>query len=97
MLKLNKLYLAIVVSGPRFREFQGILKRVVPSCVDESRRVTSIANDQLVNDVFDLGAIFASDSNKVSTVTKELFDQHVKRWPVPMRTAKNDTFAVGHF
>ena len=77
MLKLNKLHLAKRVSGPRPREFQSILNRVVTSCIDEPRRVTSIANDELVNDVFDLGAIFASDSNKVNTVTKEIFDQQI--------------------
>ena len=56
--------------------------------IDEPRRFTSISHDEFVNDVFDLGAIFASDGNKVNTVTKEIFNQHVKRWQVPLRTAK---------
>jgi hypothetical protein len=97
LLKLNKLHLAKRVRGPRLRELHSILKRVVTSCVEKPRRITAIANDELVNDVFDLGAIFASDSNEVNTVTKEFFDQHIQRWQVPLRTAKNDTFAVGHF
>lgn len=97
LLKLNKLHLAKHDSGPRLCKSKSILKRVVASCVDEPRSVTSISNDEFVNDVFNLGAIFASDGNKVNTVTKKIFDQHVKRWQVPLRTAKNNTLAVGHF
>jgi hypothetical protein len=97
MLKLNKLHFAKYVSGPRFCKFQGILKRIMTSCVDEPRRVASISNDEFVNDVFDLGEISTGDGDKFNTVTKEIFNQCIKRWQVPLLTTENNTFAVGHF
>lgn len=66
------------------------------SCVDEPRRVTSFSNDEFVNDVFDFGVILANDGNKVNTVTKEIFDQRVKRRLVPMRTMKNNASRECH-
>lgn len=56
----------------------------------------SETNNKLVNDVFDLGAIRADDTNKNNTITNELFDQRIKLRLVSIPAMQHDFLWVWH-
>jgi hypothetical protein len=96
LLELNNLHLAEPVTGPRVRKLKCLLKRVMVGGVEEARWVSSISDDEFVNDVFDLGVILPGDGYQVDSVAKKVLDQLVERGLIPRRAIQNDTFTVSH-
>lgn len=64
--------------------------------VEEARWVSSVSNDQFVNDVFDLGVILPRDGDQVDSIAKKVLNQLVERGLIPRRAIQNDTFTESH-
>ena len=56
----------------------------------------AVANNKLVNDVLDLGAIRANDTDKNHAVSNELLDQVIETRRVPISAVQQDFLWVWH-
>lgn len=79
VLDLNNMSLPLKLTGQRFGKTDRILNALV--CMTGSEHVilaAAISDPDLINDVLDLGAIRANDTDENNTITNELLNQSVE-------------------
>jgi len=56
----------------------------------------SATENNLINDVFDLGAVLANDTDKNNTISNELFNQSIKSPLISIPAVQNKFLWVRH-
>ena len=97
-LDLNKLYLTSVLARQSAREFERLFHGLVfvARSQDCSVGVSTIPNNNLVDDVFDQTGIDADNANKLYAVSEECFHEIFEIRPHARPAMKHNFVSVGH-